>query len=139
MTLLQKLSLGFTAGALGAVANVVFVWLVVSAGIAAAAGITLPGPPPLPGFLYKQIVWGGLWGFLFVAPILSRSWWQRGLVVGLLASLVALFVFIPQTPLGTAGLNAGAMFPVLVLLANSVWGLAAAWWYARTAARPEAA
>jgi len=131
MELAKKLSLGFSAGALGAVANVVFVSVVISAGIAGAVGITLKGPPPLPGFLYKQIVWGGLWGFLFLAPILGKPWWLRGLVVGFLASLVALFVFIPQTPLGMAGLGAGTMFPAMVLVANSVWGLAGAWWYDR--------
>ena len=30
---------------------------------------------------------------------------------------------------GLAGLNLGTMMPVLVLLANAVWGLVAAWWY----------
>ena len=137
MEIWRKLSIGFAAGGLGAVANVLFVAAMAHLGLIAAMGISFP-PPALPGFLYKQVAWGGLWGFLLIAPVLTQSWLWRGLLIGLLASLGALFVFFPlhttgdQGP-GVAGLNAGALTPVLVLLANSVWGLVAAWWYARLA------
>lgn len=133
MDKMGKLSLAFTAGAVGGVANVIFLYVVSVAGIVALLGINLPAPP-LPAFLYKQIVWGGLWGLLLAAPILRQSWWLRGVVLGVLATLVALFVFMPQTPLGVAGLNAGPLMPVLALVANVVYGLVAAWWFRRTAA-----
>jgi len=137
MGIWRKLSNGFAAGSLGAVANVLFVAAMAHLGLIAAMGISFP-PPALPGFLYKQVAWGGLWGFLLIAPVLGRSWLWRGLLIGLLASVGTLFVFFPmhttagQGP-GMAGLNAGTLTPVLVLLANWVWGLVAAWWYARLA------
>lgn len=134
---LQNLSRAFAAGALGGLANVVFIMFVGALGIVALLGISAP-PPPLPAFLYKQITWGGIWGFLLVAPFLRDSWWQRGLLLSLAASLVALFIVFPanttpdgQGP-GLLGLNAGALMPVLVLVANAVWGLVAAYWYRRT-------
>lgn len=139
MGLWQKLSHAFAAGAMGALANVAFVAIVGALGIVAALGIESPRPA-MPAFLYKQIAWGGLWGFLLVLPWLKGNWWLRGLVLGLLASLVAMLYFIPRIQLppeapldapGYFGLGWGTLFPVLVLVANSVWGLVAAGWYAR--------
>ncbi len=141
MNMWRKLSIAFAAGSLGALANVIFVAVVATLGITAALGIDSP-KPPMPAFLYKQIAWGGLWGFVLVVPALTRSWWQRGLVLGVLASVVALLIFIPMIQFppdfkyaspGYLGLGWGAMFPVLVLAANSVWGLVAAYWYERLA------
>jgi hypothetical protein len=132
MSTLNTLSRGFTAGAVGAVANVIFVILAGTMGLIAAMGIALPAPP-MPEFLYKQIVWGGLFGLLFAVPFVKGNWVLRGLVIGLIASLVLLFIFLPKAGAGIAGLNAGTMTPVLVLIANSVWGLVAAWFYERLA------
>lgn len=135
MEIWRKLSIGFAAGGLGAVANVLFIAAMGQLGVIAAMGISFP-PPALPGFLYKQVAWGGLWGFLLIVPVLTHSWPWRGLLIGLLASVATLFVFFPlhttgeQGP-GMAGLNAGNLTPVLVLLANWVWGLVAAGWYAK--------
>lgn len=132
MSALNALSRGFTAGAVGAVANVIFVVLAGMTGIIAAMGIDFPVPPLL-AFLYKQVVWGGLFGLLFAAPFVKGSWIVRGLMVGLIASLAALFIFLPMAGAGMAGVNAGAMIPVLALIANSIWGLVAAWFYDRSA------
>ena len=132
MSALNALSRGFTAGAVGGVVNVIFVALAGMTGLIAAMGIGLPAPA-LPAFLYKQMVWGGLFGLLFVAPFVKDSWILRGVIVGLIASLAALFIFLPMAGAGIAGLNAGTLTPVLVLVANSVWGLVAAWFYDRSA------
>lgn len=129
--LLTPLSRGFTAGAVGGAANVAFIALAGSAGLIAAMGIALPAPA-LPAFLYKQMVWGGLFGLIFALPALKGSWIARGLIVGLLASLAALFVFLPMAGAGMGALNPGILTPVLVLVANSVWGLVAAWVYDRS-------
>jgi len=137
MNHLRNLSRGFAAGALGGLANVVFIVIAGALGITVLLGINAPAPA-LPAFLYKQITWGGLWGLLLVAPFLKNSWWQRGLLLGLAASLVALFIVFPAHTTadgkgpGLLGLNAGTLMPLLVLLANSVWGLVAAYWYERT-------
>jgi hypothetical protein len=128
MTALNPLARGFAAGALGGAANVAFIVLAGSAGLIAAMGIALPAPA-LPAFLYKQMVWGGFFGLIFALPVIKGSWIARGLIVGLLASLAALFVFLPMAGAGMGALNPGALTPVLVLVANSVWGLVAAWVY----------
>jgi len=128
----KSISRGFAAGAIGGVANVVALAIFGKLGITAAMGIHMP-PPALPAFLYTQMVWGGLWGLLFVTPLMKDSWWQRGIVIGLLASVAALFYFIPRGPAGMAGLNAGTLTPLLVVIVNTVWGLVASWWYEKTA------
>ncbi len=128
--MLRNLSVAFTAGAIGGLVNVILLSVLNRSGLLAAIGLDLP-PPALPAFLYKQIVWGGLWGLLLVAPFLTRNWWIRGLLLGAAASLVALVVFFPQTPLGMFGLNKGPLMPLLVFFVNSGFGLAAAWWYER--------
>ncbi len=139
MTFAQRLSLAFGAGVVGALANVIFLALAGSAGLVAELGIDSP-KPPMPVFLYKQMVWGGLWGFIFLLPIPDWSWWLRGLLFGLLASLSTMVIFMPMIHLpagagfadpGYFGLGWGALTPVLVLCANSAWGLAAAGWYQR--------
>lgn len=132
MTALNRLARGFTAGAVGGAANVAFIALAGAAGIIAAMGIALPAPA-LPAFLYKQMVWGGFFGLIFALPVIKGSWVVRGLVVGLLASLAALFIFLPMAGAGMGALNPGVLTPVLVLVANSVWGLVAAWVYDKSA------
>lgn len=135
MRIWQKLSVAFAAGAFGALANITFLVVIGLAGIIAAMGINA-SPLHFPALLYKQVAWGGLWGFIFVLPILARSWWKRGIVLGTLPALAALLIFFPLQTVdgkgpGLFGLNAGDLTFVLVIAANWVWGLAAAWWYAR--------
>lgn len=128
--MLKNLAIAFTAGAIGGLVNVILLTIFNKAGITSLMGLELPAPA-LPGFLYKQMVWGGLWGLLLVAPVLMGKWWLRGLLLGLAASLVAMAVLFPQTPLGMFGLNKGPMMPVLVLIVNAGFGLAAGWFYDR--------
>lgn len=133
MKLLNQISLGFAAGSLGAAANVGFLAAAGAGGLIAVMNIQLP-ELPYPAFLYKQIAWGGLWGILLAVPVLTGGWFLRGLLLSLLASAATLFVFFPMQTLdeqgpGLAGLNLGDLMPVLVLVANAVWGLVAAWWY----------
>lgn len=132
--MVRDMSAAFTGGAVGALANVAFISILSTYGVAGWLGVSLP-EPPMPGFLYKQVAWGGLWGLALALPILTRSWVLRGLVLGALASLAALVYFFPAQSgafgggPGMWGLNFGAMMPVVVLAANSVWGLTAAAWY----------
>jgi UDP-N-acetylglucosamine:LPS N-acetylglucosamine transferase len=128
MAVFNPLARGFTAGAVGGAANVAFLVAAGAAGIIAAMGITFH-MPALPAFLYKQMVWGGIFGLLFAPSVLKGGWVLRGLIIGLAPSVVALFYFLPLAGVGMAGLNLGTMTPVLVLVANSVWGVVAAWVY----------
>lgn len=127
--LLRDLTLAFSAGALGALINSLFVWLAGGLGITAALGLRI-APDLTPAWLYPRLVWGGIWGFLLVLPLLRGSWVRRGLLFSLGPSLALLFIFFPwKTPAGVGGLGLGALTPLFVFIANAVWGLVAAWWF----------
>jgi hypothetical protein len=123
MAIFRQLTLGFGAGAFGAV-----ILALVSAALNALKVQELIGlpPPPTPEsylpLFYRIVVWGGLWGLLLVVPVMNRAWWLKGIIIGALATLAILFYF-----------NPGVMTPPMrfayVLVLNCFWGLAAgAWW-----------
>lgn len=129
--MLRNLSLAFSAGCLGGLANSIAVWGSGELGITAAFGVGI-APALTLAWLYPRIVWGGIWGFLFVVTIPGVRWWVRGLIFSLGPSFVQLLVIFPtQTLAGRFGLGLGALTPVFVLLFNAVWGLVAAWWHDR--------
>lgn len=117
----------FAAGALGGLANSVAVWLFGVLHVTTALGVAV-APAASPEWLYPRLVWGGLWGFLFLSPTPAGPWWLRGLVFSLGPSLVQLLIVFPiKTDAGLLGLGLGALTPVFVLIFNAVWGLVAAW------------
>ena len=123
---LDRAAVSFAAGAFGALINSLAVWAAGAYGLTARIGVAI-APALTAGWLYPRLVWGGLWGFLFLLP-LRGSWWLRGLSVSLAPSAFALLYVLPQlTGHGLFGLRLGALTPAVVLAANAVWGLAAAW------------
>lgn len=129
MTTINFLSAAFAAGCVGGLANSVAVWGMGKTGITKAMGVSI-APDWSPAWLYPRIVWGGLWGFLFLLPCCQGlSIWARGLLYSLGPTLVVLFIVFPlQAKKGVMGLELGKMTPVFALIVNAVWGLAAAWW-----------
>lgn len=108
----------FGAGAVGGAANVlllVIIWTIME-----------QGPGYSHEFLYRQMTWGGIWGFAFLIPIMTNNWILRGIVWGAIATVVALFVFkvvpvsVPSVIIGLV-VNSGA------------WGLTASWLYRQSA------
>ena len=84
---------------------------------------------PVPGQLYPRLIWGGIWGILFLLPFMQRRLFSKGLLLSLGPSLVQLFVVFPlKANKGVMGLDLGTLTPVLVLIFNAVWGLMAATW-----------
>jgi hypothetical protein len=130
MDLMQNISLAFTAGCLGGLVNSLAVWLAGAVGLTRLVGVKL-APAFTMAWLYPRLVWGGLFGLLLVLTGPRRSPWGQGLALSLPPSLVQLCVVFPfQLGKGWLGLELGLMTPVLVLLFNAVWGVAAAGWYA---------
>ena len=129
--LLRLLSLCFAAGAFGALVNSLAVWASGRSGLAAALGVSL-APALSLGWLYPRLVWGGLWGLLFALPMSFRSWALHGLVISLAPALAQLFVFFPRAGKGTLGLELGALTPVLVVVFDAIWGIAASAWLRTT-------
>src|SRR4030042_3022776 len=126
--LLSQLSLIFTAGCVGALANSLAVWLFGKLGIAPALGVHIT-PTLTPGFLYPRIVWGGSWGLLFLFPVLANRAFLRGLIFSIGPTIVQLFLVFPlKAQKGIMGLELGALTPVFVIIFNAICGLTAVYW-----------
>lgn len=126
--MLRNISAAFAAGAVGAVVISFISWYLGDTGMLARVGINLH--PALTGeWLYGKVVWGGLWGGLFLLPLLGSRPLLQGAAFSLAPTAAELFYFMPQGSLGLLGLNAGPYTPVYVLLLNVLWGVVAAFWY----------
>ncbi len=132
---LAALSAAFAAGVAGALVNSAAAWAAGATGLTAACGVALR-PALTPVWLYRRLVWGGLWGLLFLVPPPPKRAVRRGLVLSLLPTLVTLFVVFPAKGKGLLGLELGSLTPLFPLLLNALWGAAAGAWWA--AARPGA-
>ncbi len=126
--LAKRLSLVFSAGCMGGLLNSVAVWLFGKAGITAAFGVKIAPQLSAP-WLYPRIVWGGIWGLLFLLPLMKRNIWTQGLIFSLGPTLVQLFVIFPlKANKGVMGLDLGSLTPVAVVVFNAIWGVTAAIW-----------
>jgi hypothetical protein len=118
--------LGFVAGALAVLTfhqGMVTV-LHLAALTPGVAYRTMPVPPfGVPGIVSLSF-WGGVYGALFglISPRLKQPSWLCGIGVGLVASLVAMFIVAPLK--GNAIAYGWAAWPIgRSLLINGVWGL----------------
>jgi len=123
-----KISMVFGAGCLGGLLNSLAVWIFGFYGITAAIGVKI-APQLSPPWLYPRIVWGGIWGLLFLLPLMKKSILLRGLIFSLGPTLAQLFIVFPmKADKGIMGLDLGALTPLAVVVFNAVWGVAAAIW-----------
>ncbi|MBW2028583.1 MAG: hypothetical protein JRH06_04440 [Deltaproteobacteria bacterium] len=124
--LTRKILLVFAAGCAGGLASSIVVWLFGLWGITTTLGVKI-APALTPGWLYPRIVWGGIWGFLFLLPILRRSTVIRGFLFSLGPTFVQLFIVLPmKAHKGLMGIDLGILTPLFVLFFNFVWGFKAA-------------
>lgn len=122
-----RLSVALAGGAVGALANSLAVWMFGAAGVTAALGASI-APALTPGWLYPRLVWGALWGLLFLLPLWKGSVWKRGFVLSLGPTLAQLLYFFPRGGHAPFGTDLGATVPLFVLLFNAIWGWVAAAW-----------
>jgi hypothetical protein len=85
-------------------------------------------PPLSAEWLVPRVVWGALWGLLFLLPLASQRWVAQGIALSLFPTLVQLFVIFPNAGAGALGTKLGTLTPIVVLGANAVWGIAASAW-----------
>jgi hypothetical protein len=112
----------FAAGCFGALVNSITVWLFGDLGISKQLGVAI-APHLSAGWLYPRIVWGGLWGFLFLLPLLRSKPLLQGFVLSLAPTAMQLFYVFPvQAHKGIGGLELGLLTPLLVVFFNWVWG-----------------
>jgi hypothetical protein len=123
--LTRNLLIVFAAGSAGGIANSIVVWLFGLIGITGFFGVSI-APTLTPAWLYPRIVWGGIWGLLFLIPFL-RDWTiSRGLILSLGPTIIQLFVVFPiKAQKGMLGLDLGLLTPFFVLFFNFVWGVKA--------------
>lgn len=124
----KEVSLTFAAGVLGGLANSLAVWLFGALGLTGLLGVAL-APELTPAWLYPRLVWGGLWGWLFLLPRPKLTYSSRGIIFSLGPSLVQILVVFPlKAHKGVGGIELGTLTPLLVLFFNVVWGLVTAVW-----------
>ncbi len=123
---MKKILIFFAAGCLGGLMNSLAVWLIGDLGIAKSLGVLIK-PALTPAWLYPRIVWGGIWGFAFLIPIMKSRAFTKGTFISLFPTLVQLFIVFPyKAGKGMAGLDLGLLTPVFVLVYNWVWGVVTA-------------
>lgn len=126
MTLISRAALYYAAASVGGLAVALTAWGLGEAGVADALGVGINPPMQLP-WLYKMIVWGGLWGLIFLLPIKLGPLWLKALVMTLAPVLVALVVFTPMRGGALFALDKGAIAPFYIYAINIPWGLATAY------------
>ncbi|MHC4791247.1 MAG: hypothetical protein ACYS8Y_07400 [Planctomycetota bacterium] len=127
-SLAKNITLVFAAGCLGGLLNSIAVWLFGEIGITTALGVSIT-PKLSPAWLYPRIVWGGIWGALFLLPLWRQRLLIRGLIYSLGPTIVQLFIVFPlKANKGTMGLDLGTLTPVFVIIFNAIWGVTAAIW-----------
>ena len=124
----KNISMVFAAGCLGGLVNSLAVWAFGDLGINAALGVRM-APALTTQWLYPRIIWGGIWGLLFLLPLMRNSILSRGIIFSLGPTLVQLFVVFPiKAGNGYMGLDLGTLTPLLVFIFNAIWGIATAIW-----------
>jgi hypothetical protein len=124
----KNISMVFAAGCLGGLVNSFAVWAFGDLGINAALGVRI-APALTPQWLYPRIIWGGIWGLLFLLPLMRSRILSRGIIFSLGPTLVQLFVVFPlKAGRGYMGLDLGTLTPLLVFIFNAIWGIATAIW-----------
>ena len=126
--MVRKISGAFTGGVLGAFIDSVNILILGQAGITAWLGISLH-PQFTPTWLYPRLVWGGLWAMLLILPFFRQKTALRGILMSLVPTTMMLVMVFPEMGLGLLGLKAGLLTPLLVLLLNFIYGMAASFWY----------
>jgi hypothetical protein len=129
---LRRISTCFAAGCIGAVVSTWLAWRLGSLGIPQKLGVALAPGWSMP-FLYRQVVLGGLWGFLFAVPLWRRGFrdgvFSRGILFSLIPAMVQLLYVLPFLEgKGMFGLKLGALTPAFVIFYSAVWGLCTGLW-----------
>jgi hypothetical protein len=127
LTFSQRVAICFAAGAIGALAVVLFSHVLFQLGLSATLGVKAPVSLKSPD-IYRPLFWGGLWGILF--GLFIKTAWNRLYLVGflyVLAPVLALFLFfLPMSGAGFFGLHKGPAFTVYLLLINLPFGIVTA-------------
>ena len=125
---LKSISLSFSAGCLGGLANSITLWLFGHFHLASKIGVK-PAPKLTAQWLHPRIVWGGIWGLLLILPVFSDSMLLRSMVLSLGPTLVQLlYIFPERMHKGLMGFKLGTFTPLCVIFFNWIWAITALFW-----------
>lgn len=123
---MKKILICFAAGCLGALVNSLVVWASGDYGITKHFGVAI-APALKPFWFYPRIVWGGLWGLIFVLPFLNSKLLAKGAIISIFPTLVQFLVIYPlKADKGYFGMDLGMYTPVFVVFFNLIWGVVTA-------------
>ena len=124
----ERLSVAFTGGAVAAAVKNAAWWGLARHGIAEPYASAFAPHLTLTAFA-PHLVWGSLWGLVFLIPLRWQSWWLRGALWSLAPAAVELFYTLPhRSGYGPMGLGLGTLAPLGVLAGALVWGLLTSLW-----------
>lgn len=126
--MIRRISSAYVGGVIGALIDSINIWILGKVGFTALIGVGMR-PEFRPAWLYPRLVWGGIWGILLLLPFMKGRTVQRGMLMSLAPTAMVYFVMFPEMGKGIFGLGFGLLTPVLVLLLNFIWGIAASYWY----------
>ena len=131
-TVYARMSVAAAAGAVGGVLQTLIIVALSEMSLFQLVGLPFKIPFTLP-YLYQRITWGGLWGLLFLIPLLpNTAHWKRGLIFAAGPALASLLFFLPfQDDMGWFGLKMGVVWPVVVVIFALIWGYIAGSWLDR--------
>ena len=123
MTVMQRVTVCFAAGVVGALAVVLFSHVLFALGFAQKLGVKEPVSLKSPD-VYRPLFWGGLWGIPF--GLLIEAVWPYLYLIGFiyfLAPVLALFtIFLPKGALQQGGPG----FAAYLILVNVPFGIVTA-------------
>ncbi len=128
MKLLRNMSLAFTGGAIGAFIDSVNIWLMGTSGISDLIGISMKPALTTP-WLYKRMIWGGIWMLLLMLPLMKNRICLRGMLASLAPSAMMILVVLPAMKPGDFGTGFGLLMPGVVIILNFIYGMVASSWY----------
>ena len=124
---LRKISVAYSAGSAGALLSSLLEWALGYAGITQM--LNAKNAPDLSvDWLFLRLVWGGLWGLMFLIPFFQHSYFRRGFLYSIPPALALLLIVYPGTGMGMLGLKMGNAVPFLAVFFNMVWAICAVTW-----------
>jgi len=129
MKVIRNISLAFTGGAIGAFIDSFNIWFMGKVGISDLIGITMKPEFTAP-WIYRRMIWGGIWMLLLLLPILKDRICLRGMLFSLAPSAMMLFLVLPSMGRGVWGFGFGSLMPVVGIGLNFIYGIVASYWYA---------
>lgn len=120
---LKKLGLTFAGGCLGGITATALNIALGLINFPSSVGVSYSQEANV-GNLYAGILIGGIWGFIFLIPVLNNMWYLKGIILSLIPTLVQLMVVLPLE--GGAkffNIDVQSLTPVYILSLNIVWGM----------------